>query len=190
MNIDRLLQQRQGAATIPPLETWQPALSGDMNIVIQADGSWLHDGQPFARPAIARLLSTLLRHDPEGYCLVTPVERWRIQVEDLPFIAVEADFHDDAWWLTTQFGDVIRLDAEHPLAISRTPQNESVPEIAVRYGLAARLHRHVFYQLVEASSSHELAGGRCEIGIWSAGSWHALGCLDADASDDPPSEVS
>ncbi len=180
MNIDRLLQQRQGAASIPPLEMWQPALSGDMDIVIQADGSWLHEGQPFARPAIARLLSSLLRHDPEGYCLVTPVERWRIQVEDLPFVAVEADYRDDAWWLTTQFDDVVRLDAEHSLSLSQTPHNEQVPAIGVRYGLLARLHRHVFYQLVEASSSQTLANGQSEIGVWSAGSWHVLGQIDAD----------
>ncbi len=188
MNIDRLLQQRQGAASIPPLEAWQPALSGDMDIVIQADGRWLHEGQPFARPAIARLLSTLLRHDPEGYCLVTPVERWRIQVEDLPFVAVEADYRDDAWWLTTQFDDVVRLDAEHPLSMSATPQQEQVPAIDVRHGLAARLHRNVFYQLVEAASVQPRADGQSEIGLWSAGSWHVLGLIDSD--DDLSGEVS
>lgn len=189
MNIDRLLQQRQSAASIPPLDQWQPALSGDINIVIQADGTWLHDGQPFARPNIARLLSTLLRHDSDGVCLVTPVERWRVQVEDLPFVAVEADFRDDAWWFTTQFDDVVRLDQSHPLSISQTPQGESVPEVSVRYGLAARLHRHVFYQLVEASSTRELANGQCEVGIWSAGDWYPLGQVGA-MDDGSPSEVS
>ena len=73
MNIDRLLQQSEGSASIPPVDTWQPALSGEMDILIQEDGSWLHEGQSFARPAIAKLLSSLLRLDADGYCLVTPV---------------------------------------------------------------------------------------------------------------------
>ncbi|MGP9497221.1 MULTISPECIES: DUF1285 domain-containing protein [unclassified Halomonas] len=180
MNIDRLLQQRQSGATIPPVDQWRPALSGDINIVIQADGTWLHEGQPFARPDVARLLSSLLRHDPEGYCLVTPVERWCLQVDDLPFVAVEADFHEDAWWFTTQFEDVVRLDATHPLAFSETQGGEMLPEIAVRYGLSARLHRHVFYQLVDAASMKTLANGQCEVGVWSAGEWFPLGCVDAE----------
>nr|WP_298059294.1 DUF1285 domain-containing protein [uncultured Halomonas sp.] len=191
MNIDRLLQQRDvdggrgETSAIPPLDEWQPALSGDMNINIRADGSWWHEGQPFARPKVARLLATLLRHDADGYCLVTPVERWRIQVEDLPLVAVEADFRGDAWWFTTQFDDVVRLDTEHPLSITLNPQGEAVPQLPVRFGLAARLHRNVYYQLVEAAETRDAGDGTYEVGVISAGQWFALGQLD----DESPGEV-
>ncbi|MGP9767548.1 DUF1285 domain-containing protein [Halomonas sp. AOP13-D3-9] len=190
MNIDRLLQQGSGeperAGAIPPLDEWQPELSGDMNIRIRADGSWWHEGQPFARPKVARLLATLLRFDDQGYCLVTPVERWRIQVEDLPLVAVEADFRDNAWWFTTQFDDVVRLDADHPLAVTLTPQGEAVPQLPVRFGLAARLHRNVYYQLVEAAEARDLGNGTSEIGLMSAGHWFALGQLDDDSLGEAP----
>jgi len=190
MNIDRLLQQGSGekerAGAIPPLDEWQPELSGDMNIVIHADGSWSHEGQPFARPKVARLLATLLRLDDEGYCLVTPVERWRIKVEDLPLVAVEADFHDGAWWFTTQFDDVVCLDAEHPLSVTLTPQGEAVPQLPVRFGLAARLHRNVYYRLVEAAETRENDDGTHEIGLMSAGQWFALGKLEDDPSGEAP----
>lgn len=184
MNIDRLLQQRGDGegAVIPPLEKWQPALLGDMNLCIHADGTWWHEGQPFARPKVARLLATLLRLDDEGYCLVTPAERWRISVEDLPLVAVEADYHDDAWWFTTQFDDVVRLDDEHPLSVTLTPQGEAVPQVAVRFGLAARLHRHVYYQLVDVAETRETGNGITELGITSAGRWFVLGQLDAAES--------
>lgn len=43
MTLDRLLQQRGDAADIPPLDTWHPALSGDMDIVIHPDGTWQHE---------------------------------------------------------------------------------------------------------------------------------------------------
>ncbi|NYT71764.1 DUF1285 domain-containing protein [Halomonas sp. QX-2] len=190
MNIDRLLQQGNGdeerVGAIPPLDEWQPALSGDMNIIIHADGSWSHEGQPFARPKVARLLATLLRLDDEGYCLVTPVERWRVKVEDLPLVAVEADFRDGAWWFTTQFDDVVRLDAEYPLTVTSTPQGEAVPQLPVRFGLAARLHRNVYYQLVEAAETRDVAGGKCELGLTSAGQWFALGQVDDELLGEAP----
>ena len=190
MNIDRLLQQRgddeERGSAIPPLEQWQPPLSGDMDLRIHADGTWWHEGQPFARPKVARLLSTLLRLDDDGYCLVTPGERWRITVDDLPLVAVEADFHDDAWWFTTQFDDVVRLDHEHPLSVTLTPQGEAVPQVAVRFGLAARLHRHVYYQLVDAAETREIGNGVTELGIVSAGQWFVLGQLDEKASGEAP----
>lgn len=190
MNIDRLLQQHnqdaESARSIPPLAEWQPALTGDIDISIHADGSWWHEGKPFARPKVARLLATLLRLDADGYCLVTPVERWRIQVEDLPLVAVEADFHEDAWWFTTQFDDVVRLDNEHPLSVSLTPQGEAVPQLPVRFGLAARLNRNVYYQLVEAAQTRELSNGASELGLMSAGQWFALGQLDNDSTGGAP----
>jgi len=190
MNIDRLLQQHNQDAerpgTIPPLDEWQPALSGDINISIRADGSWWHEGQPFARPKVARMLASLLRLDDEGYCLVTPVERWRVQVEDLPLVAVEADFHDDAWWFTTQFDDVVRLDAEHPLSVTMTPQGEAVPQLPVRFGLAARLHRNVYYQLVDAAETRHLGDGTMEMGLMSDGHWFALGQLEDESSGEAP----
>lgn len=180
MNIDRLLQHQQGSASIPPVNEWQPALSGDIDIVIQADGTWLHEGQPFARLSIPRLLASLLRRDSEGYCLVTPVERWRVTVEDLPLVAVEADFHDDAWWFTTQFDDVVRLDEHHPLILSASVDGDMAPEIAVRFGLGARLHRNVFYRLVEQARPRDIDGNGCQLSLYSANRWYSLGQLNSD----------
>lgn len=187
MNIDRLMQQFNGSATIPAVDQWQPALSGDIDIVIQADSTWLHEGKPFERLAIPRLLASLLRRDADGYCLVTPVERWRVTVVDCPFVAVEADFHDDAWWLTTQFDDVVRVDAEHPLSLSKTPEGVLAPECAVRFGLAARLHRNVYYRLVEQATLSEADDGECQCRLYSAGSWYVLGQFNAN--DAMPGEV-
>ena len=56
---------------------------------IAHDGTWFYCGTPIARPALVRLFSTILRKDPDGYVLVTPVEKVGIKVEDAPFLAVE-----------------------------------------------------------------------------------------------------
>ncbi|WP_447553131.1 DUF1285 domain-containing protein [Vreelandella sp. EE22] len=181
MNIDRLLKHQPGSAKIPPVDQWQPALSGDIDIVIRADGTWLHEGEPFPRREIPHLLASLMRRDEEGVCLVTPGERWRLTVEDRPFIIVEADFKEGAWWLTTQFDDVVRLDEAHPMSLSVTPEGEWMPEIAIRFGLAARLHRNVFYRLIDQAILEENGAGQ-RLCLESAGQYYPLGELDSDAA--------
>ncbi|MCB8889779.1 DUF1285 domain-containing protein [Vreelandella malpeensis] len=180
MNIDRLLKHPPGAATIPPVDRWHPALCGDIDILIQVDGTWRHEGQPFARQEIPHQLARLLRRFDEGICLVTPVERWRVTVADLPFVIVEADRRDGAWWLTTQFDDVLRLDASHPMTLSAAPDGERRPEIAIRFGLGARLHRNVYYRLVDHAVLEE-AGETTRLCLESAGETFVLGELDGEA---------
>jgi hypothetical protein len=76
---------------LPPVESWNPAHCGDIDIRIARDGTWFHQGTPIGRKEIVRLFSTILRKDGEDYVLVTPVEKMRIRVEDVPFIAVLVD---------------------------------------------------------------------------------------------------
>lgn len=179
MQIDRLLHHCDGAAEIPPLDKWHPPLLGDMPLLIQADGQWLHEGRPFTRPKLVRLLASLLRQDPEGTCLVTPAERWRIEVADCPFVIVAADQRDGNWWLTTHYGDQLRLDQTHVLQVTTTPEGEDVPQVNVRFGLAGRLSRNVYYQLVDAAETRESADGHCDVGLWSGGHWQVLGVIAA-----------
>ena len=73
---------------LPPVHLWRPEHCGEIDIVIRRDGVWMHEGSPISREALVRLFSTVLRKDPDGYHLVTPVEKMKIAVEDLPFRAV------------------------------------------------------------------------------------------------------
>jgi hypothetical protein len=79
----------------PPVERWNPAYCGEIDMRIAADGSWHYMGTPINRPALVRLFATVLRKDPERYVLVTPVERVGITVEDAPFLAVEMAVEDE-----------------------------------------------------------------------------------------------
>ena len=76
---------------LPPVHLWNPAHCGEIDIVIKKDGLWFHEGTPIGREALVRLFSTVLRKDPDGFHLVTPVEKMRITVEDAPFVAVRVD---------------------------------------------------------------------------------------------------
>ncbi|MDN6179619.1 MAG: DUF1285 domain-containing protein [Halomonas subglaciescola] len=185
MNLDRLLQHGDKTAAIPPVDQWQPPFCGDMALTIKADGSWWHEGAPFTRPDLVRLLASLMRLDPEGVCLVTPTERIRIQVEDRPLMIVAAQQVGGDWRLTTQHGDELTLDAEHPLSMTRTPGGDEAPEVPVRFGLVARLSRNVYYQLVDAASLRE-GKAHTDVGVESAGYWHVLGTLNAAEAGEVP----
>ncbi len=186
MTLDPLLAQIDPDGEIPPVDRWHPEHHGEMDLTIAADGRWIHEGTPIARPRLVRLLSTILRREPDGdYVLVTPAESLRIRVEDRPFLVVDAEREGDGqWWLTTNVGDRLALGEAHRLELSETPAGEPVPEVAVRFGLAARLGRNVYYRLVEQAETRELGEGVLELGLTSQGTWQPLGRLDAEARRD------
>src|SRR5215813_13590219 len=71
------------ASKRPPIEC------GDLNMRIARDGTWFYRGSPIGRLALVKLFASVLRREQDGsYWLVTPAERGRIEVEDVPFLAV------------------------------------------------------------------------------------------------------
>lgn len=135
---------------LPPVHLWHPEHCGDIDIVIRADGVWMHEGSPIGRKELVRLFSTVLRKDPDGYHLVTPVEKLKIAVGDLPFQAVAMRREGDALIFTTDVGDEVRAGEDDPIVVETDPTTgEPAPRIHVRYDLWARIARSVFYEMVE-----------------------------------------
>lgn len=160
---------------LPPVHLWNPPHCGDIDIVIRRDGTWLHENSPIGRAELVRLFSTVLRKDPDGYCLVTPVEKLSIRVEDLPFRAVAVTEADGRLLFTTDVGDVVEAGSEHPIRVETDPATgEPSPALHVRADLWARIARPVFYELVERAT---VEGGR--LAIRSGGAAFALGPVGA-----------
>jgi hypothetical protein len=164
---------------LPPIETWNPAHCGEIDIRIARDGIWFHEGTPIARRELVRLFSTILRREADAYYLVTPAEKMRVQVEDAPFLAVLLDVQrsgrDQRLLFTTNVGDQVIADADHRLRREAVPpEDTSIPYIHIRSGLEARISRSVFYQLVEIAvpGEREFAG---QLGVWSSGLFFPLG---------------
>jgi hypothetical protein len=162
---------------LPPVHLWNPPRCGTIDIRIRRDGGWTHEGAPIGRPALVRLFSTVLRKDPDGYWLVTPVEKLSITVEDAPFVAVRVDREGGALRFTTNVGDVVDAGPEDPIRVETDPQTgEPAPYVHVRRGLEARMSRPVFYELVEMA---EPRGDR--LGVESNGVWFDLGSAEGQA---------
>lgn len=135
---------------VAPVERWNPAHCGEIDIVIRADGVWMHQGSPIGRPELVRLFSTVLRRDTDGYCLVTPVEKLSIQVEDLPFRAVGLEAEAGVLRFLTDVGDLVEAGPDHALVVETDPvSGQPAPRLHVRGDLWARVQRPVFYELVE-----------------------------------------
>ena len=159
---------------VPPVHLWHPEHCGEIDILIRADGVWMHEGSPIGRAELVRLFSTVLRRDPDGYHLVTPVEKLRIRVEDLPFRAVAVQAADGVLSFTTDMGDVVEAGADHPIVVETDAvTGEPAPRVHVRADLWARIARPVFYDLVERA---EAVDGRWV--VRSGGEVFSLGGLE------------
>lgn len=139
---------------LPPVHLWNPVHCGEIDITIRADGVWMHEGSPIGRAELVRLFSTVLRKDPDGYHLVTPAEKLKIAVEDLPFRAVAVRATGDELVFTTDQGDETTAGPDHALMVETDPvTGEPAPRVHVRADLWARIARSVFYDLVERAEA-------------------------------------
>lgn len=134
---------------MPPVEKWSPDYCGDMDMQIRRDGTWFYEGTPIGRHKLVRLFSTVLIREGDAYFLVTPVEKLGIEVEDVPFIAVDVEASDGALTFTTNVGDTVTADPEHPIRVVRDADDEPTPYVTVRRNLEARIDRKSFYRLVD-----------------------------------------
>ena len=166
---------------LPPVDQWSPAFCGDIDIRVARNGSWYHEGRPFLRQPLVNMLSSILKREGDEYFLVSPVEKMRIQVEDVPFIVVCMTEQNMSGELTLVFrtltDDIIPLDAEHSLRVQTDElTGEPRPYIQVRSGMEARIHRPVFYELVERGRE-VIRHGESHLMIESAGLQFDLGRL-------------
>ena len=133
---------------LPPLHLWQPERAGEIDIRIDREGRWYHEGTRIQRQPLVDLFATILRLEANDYYLVTPVEKMKITVEEVPFIAVDLDVRGSGenkqLLFSTNVGDYIIAGEEHPIHM-----RGERPFLLVRDGLHARIQRSVFYRLVE-----------------------------------------
>src|SRR4051812_49905847 len=123
---------------LPPVHLWNPPNCGEIDIVIRKDGVWFHEGTPIGREALVRLFSTVLRKDPDGVYLVTPVEKMRITVEDAPFVATRVDRDGEALRFLTNVGDEVEAGPDHALPGGNGEGGGPRPHPHGRPGLGAR----------------------------------------------------
>jgi len=175
------------AKGLPPVHLWNPSHCGDIDIVIKRNGLWFHEGSPIGREALVRLFSTVLRKDPDGFHLVTPVEKLKIAVEDAPFIAISVDRLTDNEGLpvlrfTTNVGDEVDAGPDHAIRVEDDGLGgEPRPYLHVRRGLEALIARPVFYELADMAVERDFPNGPM-MAVNSSGAWFPIGAPAPDSA--------
>jgi len=173
-----LLASAGPAAGARPVEKWNPPHCGTIDMRIAADGTWHYQGSPIGRPALVKLFASILRRDPDGYVLVTPVEKVGITVEDVPFLAVEMAVSEEAGQrviaFRTNVDDVVQAGPEHPMRFETDAKGGLKPYVHIRGGLWARLTRALAHDLAELVETRQDASGAEVMGIASAGAFFPI----------------
>jgi uncharacterized protein len=147
------IARAHGDRAMPPVERWNPAYCGEIDMRITADGRWFYQGTPINRVPLVKLFASILRKDAERYVLVTPVERVGITVDDAPFLAVEMEESESnlgpAFHFRTNLDDIVLGGAEHPVRVELAPNGGFKPYIHIRAGLWALASRSVAFQIAD-----------------------------------------
>ena len=101
---------------------------------IARDGAWFYRGSPIGRLPLVKLFASVLRREADGsYWLVTPAERGRIEVEDVPFLAVEltvaGEGRGQQLIFRTNLDDIVTAGPDHPLRVETAASGEPAPYI-------------------------------------------------------------
>jgi hypothetical protein len=156
------------------------AVCDEIDIRIDGKGQWHHEGSAIERIEIVRLFANILKKDANGdYWLETPVEKMRIQVEDVPFIAIAMNAKGRGKKQSLSFepnvGDNFKAGTDNPIRVETNAETqEPFPYVTVRNNLEAKITRSVFYDMVDLAIEYDGA-----FGIWSDGVFFPLGNLES-----------
>ena len=166
-NFAALVQQAQKATETPtreafvgsitgrepyPLENWNPSHCGHVDIRIDREGTWFHEGSAIRRPELITLFSALLRREDDGkYYLVTPVEKCEITVDLHPLMVVDTTTitggpDDERLGLVLNVGGIMPLNRDSGL--TPEPQASGAAFIRLPRNLTALFTRAAWYRLV------------------------------------------
>lgn len=175
---------------------------GPLPFLIQRDGSWLYQGTPIRRKPMVCLFASVLRRDTYGrYRLETPVERGEIEVEDVPFVAVELEWRgcgrSQVLAFRTNVDEIVCAGPDHPLTVDWScarggDEGAAIPYLTVRPGdgglpIQARIARAVYYELAALAVEGQRRGVPC-LGVWSQHRFFPIGPLPDACVEDYPDE--
>lgn len=163
----KLLGKFEQQQKMPPVESWNPTRVGEIDILINAKGEWYHEGGYFQRQDLARMFASILRREGDDYYLVTPADKLRIQVEDVPFSVVLMNVSNEGISVITSLGDEVKVGSEHPLEFRQS--TDLIPYVMIRNNLWAKLNQSTYYELMdlveETADGYVIRSGAYEVKI-------------------------
>ena len=172
------IDTHRNTKSLPSAHLWDPPFCGNIPLLIHSDGVWSYNGTPITRMNMVRLFASVLRKNEDNqYFLVTPYEKLGIKVEDVPFIMTLMEKtktnNQSIITLTTQLNDSVVICEEYPLEMKLYNAKTLVPYIRVRDNLYGRIHRNLYYQILDQAEVKQTQKGQA-IGLYSAGEFFVI----------------
>jgi hypothetical protein len=190
MNEDRLNKLIEDASQLdfgnneklPPIHQWNPELSGKIAIRIDEQGFWSHEGSSFTRKSIVNLFSKLIVFEENKYYLISPTEKWEIEVAVAPFVVIDVDEVKvnsiDAIRCRTLTEQTFLVDEFHAIwLVMINDTGEKIPFVKVRDNLNAFFNRAAYYKLMQIAIDNQLEVNN-ELFISSMNKRYSLGAID------------
>jgi hypothetical protein len=151
---------------------------GDIGLRIDQQGQWWYQHSLIQRPALVALFASVLHCEAGQHYLTTPAESVPVQVDDCAFIVTDYRWNADQpprleWqtnigqWVLTETEQQLQLRPSHPAAANDTAP--LLPYLQLPRGLEARLHRNVYYALLNEAQLETQPDGWVSAVIDSAG---------------------
>ncbi|MEM1020891.1 MAG: DUF1285 domain-containing protein [Pseudomonadota bacterium] len=169
--------------SLPPVDKWMPTRLIKIPMRIGRDGQWYYQGTPIPRPALVRLFASVLRREPDGdIYLVTPGEKYQIDIDDAPFVAkeltVSGSGEDQVLAMRTNMDEYVIISEDNALFMDDGgPSVGASPYVHVRGGMNALVSRPVYYELVDLAVPS--AADPNVMGVYSKGGFFSLGTVTA-----------
>ncbi len=149
------IEQQINQQSLPPVEKWNPSVCGEIDIKIDSNGRWYHEGSEIKRPELVKLFSSVLITENNEYFLITPVEKVRIQVELTPFVFSQVQTVEESLVFEDLFENKVILKDLSQWSFIQLGQDHWVPQIQLRGNLWGALSRQLFFQLVNQLQDDE-----------------------------------
>lgn len=148
----KMLGKFEQQQKMPPVESWNPTVEGEIDIHIDSQGRWFHEGGHFDRQDLARMFASILRREGDNYYLVTPVEKLKIRIDDVPFsiVLMKTELKDGLQTLSfmTSLGDEVIASEKNRIEFRVSSSGDQVPYIEVRNGLWGKLNQSTYYEMI------------------------------------------
>ncbi|CAH9055349.1 hypothetical protein PSECIP111951_02785 [Pseudoalteromonas holothuriae] len=144
-----------------PTEKWTGQACGMIDMYIDEQGRWFHQGGQIKRLGLLKLFASVLSCEQNRHWLTTPIERCEMRVIDVAFLI-------DSWYSQFVAGEKVLVAVDNlgrnwpiykqfPLKLRRFHDVE-LPYLSLGNGLQARISRNVYYQWVEELAEQDEQG--------------------------------
>jgi hypothetical protein len=144
---------------MPPVGSWSPHVSGQIDIHIDYQGRWFHEGGHFDRQDLARMFASILRKEDDHYYLVTPTEKLKIRVDDVPFsiVLMKAEIKEGTQVISviTSLGDEVVASEDNKIEFRASANGDVIPYIEVRNGLWGKFNQSTYYELINLAEARD-----------------------------------